>query len=181
MRAPYLKSGSAAIAAVRERCRSGPFFGSVQRAGPVIVYATMPNAPSPLPEAHPAVQPVPNGMDRFAITLSGLCLLHCLLIPVVLAMAPAFSSLVLGTETTVHWVFLGMAVPTSVWALWRGYGRCQHLRALVLGIAGLLVMFLGVSHLFDPRLEVPLTLVGVTMVVVAHVLNLRIPEPAPRG
>ncbi len=141
----------------------------------------MPNAPPPLPEAHPAVQPVPNGMDRFAIALSGLCLLHCLVIPVVLALAPAFSGFVLGTETTVHWVFLGLAVPTSIWALWRGYRRCHHLRALVLGIAGLLVMFLGVSHLFDPSLEVPLTLVGVTMVVVAHVLNLRTRGPAAPG
>lgn len=139
----------------------------------------MPDAPSSLPEAPPAVQPLPTGMDRFAIALSGLCLLHCLVIPVLLVMAPGFSALVLGTETTVHWIFLALAVPTSIWALWRGYRRCHHLRALVWGIAGLLVMFLGVSHLFEPALELPLTVVGVTMVVVAHVLNLR--TPAPRG
>ncbi len=147
----------------------------------MIVYATMPNAQPPLTEAHPAVQPLPSGMDRFAIALSGLCLLHCLVIPVVIVMAPALSGLVLGTETTVHWIFLGLAVPTSIWALWRGYRRCRQLNAIVLGVAGLLVMFLGVSHLFDPVLEVPLTLVGVTMVVVAHVLNLRYPERASRG
>ncbi|NIM33395.1 MAG: MerC family mercury resistance protein, partial [Pseudomonas stutzeri] len=85
----------------------------------------------------PAVQPLPSGMDRFAIALSGLCLLHCLVIPVLLVAAPAISGLVLGTETTVHWIFLGMAVPTSIWALWRGYRRCHHLRALLWGIAGL--------------------------------------------
>jgi hypothetical protein len=34
-------------------------------------------------------------------------------------------------------------------------------------------MFLGVSHLFDPALEVPLTVLGVSLVVVAHALNLR--------
>ena len=65
----------------------------------------------------------PDRMDRFAITLSGLCLLHCLFIPVVVVLTPAFSSLVLGTETTLHWIFLALAVPTSCWALLRGFAR----------------------------------------------------------
>ena len=117
-------------------------------------------------------------MDRFAIVLSGLCLLHCLLIPVIVVVAPAVSALVLGTETTVHWIFLAFAVPTSCWALVRGFTRRHDLRALVSGLVGLFVMFLGVSHLFDPALEVPVTVVGVGLVVVAHVLNLR-PQASP--
>jgi hypothetical protein len=114
-----------------------------------------------------------NKMDRFAIALSGLCLLHCLAIPVIVVLVPAFSSMVLGTETTVHWIFLALAIPVSCWALLRGFRRRHHLPALISGIVGLLVMFLGVSHLLNQALEVPLTLVGVSLVVVAHVLNLR--------
>ena len=117
-------------------------------------------------------------VDRFAIALSGLCLLHCLLIPVIVVVAPAVSALVLGTETTVHWIFLAFAVPTSCWALVRGFTRRHDLRALVSGLVGLFVMFLGVSHLFHPALEVPVTVVGVGLVVVAHVLNLR-PQASP--
>ena len=115
----------------------------------------------------------PNTMDRVAIALSGLCLVHCLVIPVVVVLAPAFSSLVLGTETTVHWIFLALAVPTSCWALLRGFRRRRHVPALASGLVGLLIMFLGVSHLLNQALEVPLTVVGVSLVVVAHVLNLR--------
>jgi hypothetical protein len=115
----------------------------------------------------------PNGMDRFAIMLSGLCLVHCLLIPVMVVLAPALSALVLGTETTVHWIFLALAVPTSCWALRRGFRRHRNLAALVAGLVGLCVMFLGVSHLLHRGLEVPLTVIGVSLVVVAHVLNLR--------
>ncbi len=115
----------------------------------------------------------PSRMDGFAIALSGLCLVHCLIIPVAVVLVPALSSVVLGTETTVHWVFLTLAVPTSCWALLRGFRRRRKAGALLAGMAGLLLMFLGVSHLLDPGLEVPLTLVGVSMVVVAHVLNLR--------
>lgn len=115
----------------------------------------------------------PSRMDGFAIALSGLCLVHCLIIPVAIVLVPALSSVVLGTETTVHWVFLTLAVPTSCWALLRGFRRRRKGGALTAGLVGLLVMFLGVSHLFDPGLEVPLTLVGVTLVIAAHGLNLR--------
>jgi hypothetical protein len=116
---------------------------------------------------------VPDRMDRFAIMLSGLCLVHCLFIPVIILLAPAFSSIVLGTETTVHWIFLAFAVPTSLWALLRGFKKRRRTAALVAGMVGLLVMALGVSHLFDSAWEVPLTVVGVSLVVVAHVMNLR--------
>ena len=112
-------------------------------------------------------------MDRIAIMLSGLCLLHCLFIPVIVVLAPAFSSVVLGTETTVHWIFLALAVPVSCWALLRGYRRSHRRVGLAAGLFGLFVMFLGVSHLFDPALELPLTVIGVSLVVVAHALNMR--------
>jgi hypothetical protein len=119
-------------------------------------------------------------MDRFAIALSGLCLLHCLFIPVIVVLAPTFSALVLGTETTVHWIFLAFAVPTSCWALLRGFKRRRRVAALAAGLIGLVVMFLGVSHLFNPALEVPLTVLGVSLVVMAHVLNLlKVADQAP--
>ena len=118
-----------------------------------------------------------SNVDRFAIALSGLCLLHCLFIPVIVVLAPAFSSVVLGTETTVHWLFLALAVPTSCWALLRGFRKRRRTGALVSGLVGLFVMFLGVSHMLHPALEVPLTVVGVSLVVIAHVLNLRVQAP----
>jgi len=148
---------------------------------------TMPPAVNALDNAVPAAAPdraatsaptsAPTRMDRFAIMLSGLCLVHCLVIPVVAILAPALTSMVLGTETVVHWIFLGLAVPTSCWALLRGFKRRHNRAALLTGLAGLALMFLGVSHLLDPSLEVPLTLVGVSMVVVAHMLNLRRNDP----
>lgn len=120
-----------------------------------------------------AARGAPDTMDRVAIALSGLCLVHCLVIPVAVVVTPALAALVLGSETTVHWIFLAMAVPTSWWALWRGFRKQRNARALTMGLLGLSIMFLGVSHLLDPALEVPLTVVGVSLVVVAHVLNLR--------
>lgn len=112
-------------------------------------------------------------MDRVAVLLSAVCLLHCMAIPLAILVLPAMSGLLLGSETLVHWLLLGIAVPISGLALWVGYSRYRNVRSVLLGISGLLLMFVAVSHLFGRAPEVPLTLVGVTLVACAHWLNIR--------
>lgn len=112
-------------------------------------------------------------MDRVAVMLSAVCLLHCLAIPLVVLVLPALSSLLLGSETLVHWLLLGLAVPISGLALWVGYVRYRNLGSVLLGTAGLLLMFLAVTHVFGRAPEVPLTLIGVALVACAHLLNMR--------
>ena len=112
-------------------------------------------------------------LDRLAIGLSMLCLVHCLALPVVMLALPALESIVLGTESPVHWVLLGMALPVSVYALWHGFRHHGHRSILVFGSIGLTLMLIGVSHVTSRALEVPLTTVGVSLLLVAHVLNLR--------
>ncbi len=111
--------------------------------------------------------------DRVAIALSALCLVHCLVIPVALLAAPALGLAVLGTETAVHWLLLGIAVPVSVYALWQGYRQHRQRFCVVLGAAGLCLLFVAVSHLAGASREVPLTLAGVILLLVAHAYNLR--------
>ncbi len=111
--------------------------------------------------------------DRVAITLSALCLVHCLVIPVALLAAPAVGVAVLGTETAVHWLLLGVAVPVSVYALWHGYRQHRQSLCVVLGAVGLCLMFVAVSHVAGASREVPLTLAGVVVLLVAHAYNLR--------
>jgi small-conductance mechanosensitive channel len=112
-------------------------------------------------------------MDRVAVLLSGVCLLHCMAIPLAILVLPSMSSLLLGSETLVHWLLLGLAVPISVLALWVGYTRYANLRSVLLGTSGLLLMFVAVSHFFGRAPEVPLTLAGVALVAWAHWLNIR--------
>ena len=112
-------------------------------------------------------------MDRVAVMLSAVCLLHCMAIPLVILVLPALSGLLLGSETLVHWLLLGVAVPISGLALWVGYSRYRNLRSVLLGTVGLLLMFVAVTHLFGRAPEVPLTLVGVALVACAHLLNIR--------
>lgn len=112
-------------------------------------------------------------IDRAAVVLSGVCLVHCMAVPVAMLALPALGALLLQSETLVHWILLGIAVPISALALWVGYSRFGNLRSVWLGAAGLMVMFLGVSHLLGRGLEVALTLIGVVLVAGAHWLNIR--------
>ena len=112
-------------------------------------------------------------LDKFAVLLSGACIIHCLIIPVALIVMPALGGHLLEAETATHWLMLGVAAPVSAVALGAGYRRHGHGVTIWLGLAGLLVMLLGVSHLFARTLEVPVTVLGVAMVAIAHLLNVR--------
>lgn len=112
-------------------------------------------------------------LDRVAIGLSLVCLLHCLALPGLFLVLPTLGEIVVGTESPFHWVLLGIALPLSGFALWRGFRRHGHRNVLLLGSSGLVVMFLAVAHLGGERLETPLTVIGVVVLLAAHVVNVR--------
>ena len=111
-------------------------------------------------------------IDRAAIWLSGLCLVHCLAVPLAFVFAPSFSAWLDATETQTHWILFGLAVPISGVALYRGYRREPNPLTIMLGLVGLLLMLLGVNHLFGEELEIALTTAGVIFVMFAHLRNL---------
>lgn len=112
-------------------------------------------------------------LDKVAIGLSVVCLVHCLALPVLVLAAPAVGALVLGTESPVHWLLLGLALPVSGYALWHGFRHHHQRLALLLGCCGLALMFVAVAHLTAATLELPLTVAGVLVLLAAHLLNLR--------
>ena len=110
--------------------------------------------------------------DKAAILLSALCLVHCLAIPIALLLGTASSQWLLDTETEMHWLLLALAAPLSVVTLWHGYKKHNAKAILYFGTIGLTLMFIGVSHLLGDQLEIVLTAIGVSLVLVAHVKNL---------
>src|SRR4051812_3937505 len=84
--------------------------------------------------------------DRFGISASILCVIHCLLTPFVVLFTP-FASHFLSD----HWFHILIAIivfPVAVWALWNGYRRHHLARVLVLGGIGLsfVVLALTLGH-----------------------------------
>ena len=112
-------------------------------------------------------------LDRTAVWLSGICLVHCLAIPFAIFALPVIGDHLLSSETLVHWLLLAPAIPVSVISLWIGFRRHNYLIGLLIGIAGLTLMFIGVSHLLDRSYEIPLTVTGALLVTAAHLLNMR--------
>ena len=120
----------------------------------------------------PSKPPSTTGLDRAAVLLSGLCLLHCLAVPFALVFGPLIGQWLTNSETEVHWLLLALAVPISAVALLRGYKRHHSPLTVTMGALGLLLMFIGVSHVIGEDWEVILTVVGVSGLLAAHVRNM---------
>ncbi|HET8612078.1 MAG TPA: MerC domain-containing protein [Sphingomonas sp.] len=107
-------------------------------------------------------------LDRLAIGLSSLCLVHCIA-TVALAAALASVSAVLA-RPIFHEVGFALAILLGAVALGRGYAVHRSPKPLAIGIAGLVLMGLGLS-LSDGLGEIAVTMAGVTLLALAHRLN----------
>ena len=105
--------------------------------------------------------------------VSGLCVIHCLAIPLTLVLLPTLSQGLSEDQTLTHWLLLAVAVPISVMALWAGHRQHPSKLTLGLGATGLVLLTLGVSHLLGEYLEIPLTVAGGLGLIAAHWRNLR--------
>lgn len=107
--------------------------------------------------------------DMAAIGLSGLCMVHCLALPVLAASLPVLGSWVHAEWA--HWLFVGLAAPISLLAFVRAssFGLPRGSIALaVLGISGLVA---GVAGWPSHEAETVMTVVGSGLLAAAHILN----------
>lgn len=110
-------------------------------------------------------------LDGLAICASSLCTLHCLGLPLLFALLPAFASRIDPGESF-HIIMLALAVPTSLFALIRGRRR-SGMRPMVAGIAGLILMAIGAFLTSESRAEAAWTVAGSAMLAMAHIINWR--------
>lgn len=106
--------------------------------------------------------------DRWAIGLSGLCLVHCLATTVFLALLASAGG-VFGAEW-IHEVGLGLAMVMGVIAL--GRGIYEHGYAMPSSVGGLgLGIMAGALTLPHDGTEVMYTIIGVAILALGHRLN----------
>lgn len=124
-------------------------------------------------------------LDTVAVGLSGLCLVHCLALPLLIALFPLVgASFSLIDHTTFHQLILVAVIPTSALALGSGYRRHRHKPAALLGIAGVaaLVFAAFALHAFHAHhLETWVTVAGGLTLALAHVSNFRRCRHADHG
>lgn len=109
-------------------------------------------------------------IDRSAVSLSGLCLVHCLIGSLLLV---AVSGVGGFWSHNVHAIGLVIAMPLAGVALYRG--AREHGRWLVagLGLAGVTLMAAALFQGHGNPSEVVMTVCGVSLLASAHLLNLR--------
>ena len=112
-------------------------------------------------------------LDRAAIALSGLCVLHCLAMPFVLLALPFLGQL---TEGHFHLQMLIVVVPVSSVALGLGYRRHRRLSVMVAGGIGLLLLFIGGTWMHNEIgiiADRAATIAGSLLLASAHFYNSR--------
>lgn len=111
----------------------------------------------------------PGFWDRVGIGLSGICAIHCLLVPVVLALIPLWPAFEKFHEYT-HLVFFIAIAPAVYLSL-----RKKHESAIVtlLLIGGLLIILLAwlLNEVLGEYGEAAVTLVGSSLLIKGHWMN----------
>ena len=110
--------------------------------------------------------------DKLAISLSTICVLHCLFMPSFLILSSWFVAFSVNNEF-VHYSILFAAVPVSAYALMKGYLNHNKLSYFLFGIFGLTVLVLAVltTSIFGEIGEKSLTVLGSLFVIYAHYKN----------
>ncbi len=141
---------------------------------------------SPTTQSEPVVTnelPVQDWRDRLGICLSVLCLVHCLLTPVLMGLLP-MGALLGFWQHGFHQIFLMVIPIVALVAFIPGWKQHRDFRVWVWGAAGILFLALGVAvaELFGHEApmgggwqvlagELILTSIGGACLIRAHLLN----------
>jgi len=114
--------------------------------------------------------------DKTAISLSALCLVHCLLVPSFLVFLSGYVSLSYNNEL-IHYGILFIAIPVSIYALVTGVRNHNSYNYLYLGLLGTLTLILAVTlgaQIWGEAGEKILTTIGALLVAFSHLKNYRL-------
>jgi hypothetical protein len=114
-------------------------------------------------------------VDRVAIALSTICIVHCLAMPFVIALLPV-AALALGGDGHFHALMLWFVVPTSI--LGFGLGFRVHRRFEIVAFGALAIVALAAAALWghsawDPSVEVVVNVAASVALAAAHWRNFR--------
>lgn len=119
-------------------------------------------------------------LDRAAVLLSGLCVLHCLALPVLIVAAPLVAEL---AATHWHAPMLVVVVPLSIVAIVIGYRRHGNKTVPWLGALALALLMVGgtiVHYRYGVTADRVLTISGSLLLAWVHWRNSRLTRRAGR-
>ena len=114
--------------------------------------------------------------DKFAISTSALCAIHCLSLPIILSLFPALGSTLLGEESFHKWL-LFLVIPLSLVALTMGCKQHKSWFVAILGLIGISILIFTAAYghnLFGHDGERIATLMGVSALALGHLRNYKL-------
>ena len=113
--------------------------------------------------------------DKFAMSFSAICMIHCLFAPSLIVLS--YSSLALTLESElIHKVILLITIPVSIFAISLGYKNHTNNSIIFTGIAGLTILIsaLLIGESIDENAELIMTIIGSILVIACHYRNYKI-------
>jgi hypothetical protein len=119
---------------------------------------------------HRAISPIRRRLDRAGILLSGACAIHCLLSIVLVSGLGLGGELFLSPD--IHRA--GLLIATLIAGVAIGWGALRHRVAAPFVVAMTGLTFMGAALAVPHGVkEAVLTIIGVALVSLGHILNLR--------
>lgn len=112
-------------------------------------------------------------LDKFAVSTSAICAIHCLFLPLILVVFPALGATLFGQEFF-HVLLLWMIIPLSFVALSMGCRKHKSWMVVLFGLTGLtlLVAAATLGHdLLSETGERITTLFGAVFIAFGHMRN----------
>jgi len=124
-------------------------------------------------ERHPHIES--TTLDGVAISISALCVLHCLLAPLVVLAFPIFGASLWASHEFHAWLLV-LILPSSALALYLGCRQHRSGIVLGLGLSGIAVLLIAAAlgpEVLGELGEILVTGLGGTLLAGSHVLNYR--------
>lgn len=119
------------------------------------------------------LKPYASRLDCLGACISGICLVHCIAMPLLLAFAPALAHFIPGDELF-HRLLALLVVGAGLPSFWLGFRKHGRTVVVAAGLAGLsIVLFaLAFGDSFNSHIaEIALTMTGSVVLTSAHLAN----------
>ncbi len=110
-------------------------------------------------------------MDRLAIITSGLCIIHCILTPVLLALLPT-AVFIAEFHDTIELLLLAGLLPISLIAIFKGYHHHSNLLPTYNAVGGVILILLAQLVFVSEAGEIIASVAGGLSLVIAHIVNI---------
>lgn len=119
-------------------------------------------------------------LDKAGVALSVTCLVHCLLLPILLATIPFVSFLAVMKAPLTETLMIIFAIANSILAVTLNFKKHKNFIVPTFFISGVILLFLNfVAHSFVQQNEYIIT-IGAFLIGVGHFLNHKLCKSCPK-